>query len=1022
MNIRIPKILFDQQDYELLNMVNDIRNREESRQHLKTLFEPYLHPNGIKEMAAPKDMRIAYAVTNLLGSLEAGRASDRLSALRSVRDEVLHTAKSYLRKNTARVLLQIMKELIRAEGDFLKQLRLAHDFRSVASGKPRKVRDMLKRYHLLEMPEAWNQLAFDHHVHDANTKGRKTPTHLVMDAWIKGIRRLTVVYYNYIRPEAAAELLEAAEIMEIRIRVGVELTARFRGRYVTFFWVPKGFSGTQEFVNFLNEGPVAEFLAEGRRVSEYQQHYILRVLQEFNQQHRLTINQNFGVELPVLEEAEFLAFVGLGQPSLLHLAKCLHDRIFLLFEKKVADFKEEMKQANPERRAEISRLVGEMNELDSETIHERFLRPQCNVGIPDPNVPRDEPVVPDLLKLSPAEILEQVSHFRSGYRVTLNLSNLTLDDVIEMLYDCRGMVTHIELFNLKDYIAGKTQHLEAISEFQRAINQGNVVRLKKIIRAIIQRLESSSQPDTADRVKKLTLILHDIATLKKYYRDAPLKSRIGSDSTGRSRHLPGMGLVIKETIPARARREIERTTRSSFDPIPVKTEVHLRSTYSPPQSSESWLGKLQRQISRLPGLGMLGMERQDTWSAKFDAPRLQEPGNIAMLGGVRFGNDEKPPLELDEPQATAQAVKLSWNYLNTGLKNLLKVLIGFIPAFATFALTKDWWLLAYFGAVIWFAITGLRNILQSVLGGGGLGRTRSLRWRNYVSWERIADSLLYTGFSVPLLDYLVKTLLLDQTLGITTANNPVALYSIMALTNGIYISSHNAWRGLPHGAIVGNFFRSVLSIPLAVTFNALVGTMLGAAGVADIAGVLQKWAAIISKSASDCIAGIIEGTADRHQNIIMRTWDYDRKLEQVFDIFARLELMFPDTDVLELLASPKTLLQTLERESTALEKIMIINALDLLYFWMYQPRARSVFKMKLQNLSEDERLVLERSQSILLRQKEVSQLFVDGLVGKKFSRGLSFYLDRSEEYLAAMHRQEVVAIARELRRYELVRN
>jgi hypothetical protein len=59
---------------------------------------------------------------------------------------------------------------------------------------------------LLEMPEAWNQISFDDHVHDANTKGRKSSTHLIMDAWIKGIRRLRVVHYNYIEPRFAAEL------------------------------------------------------------------------------------------------------------------------------------------------------------------------------------------------------------------------------------------------------------------------------------------------------------------------------------------------------------------------------------------------------------------------------------------------------------------------------------------------------------------------------------------------------------------------------------------------------------------------------------------------------------------------------------------------------------------------------------------------------------------------------------------------------------------------------------------------
>ena len=46
--------------------------------------------------------------------------------------------------------------------------------------------------------------------------------------------------------------------------------------------------------------------------------------------------------------------------------------------------------------------------------------------------------------------------------------------------------------------------------------------------------------------------------------------------------------------------------------------------------------------------------------------------------------------------------KIPLSYLNNYLKNSLKILIGFIPAFATFALTKDWWFLAYFGAFIWF--------------------------------------------------------------------------------------------------------------------------------------------------------------------------------------------------------------------------------------------------------------------------------------------------------------------------------
>lgn len=68
-----------------------------------------------------------------------------------------------------------MKEIVRARGDEHAQLRLVRDFRRAASGNPRLVRLFLRRHHLLEMPEEWNQLTMDHHIHDANTKGRKTP-------------------------------------------------------------------------------------------------------------------------------------------------------------------------------------------------------------------------------------------------------------------------------------------------------------------------------------------------------------------------------------------------------------------------------------------------------------------------------------------------------------------------------------------------------------------------------------------------------------------------------------------------------------------------------------------------------------------------------------------------------------------------------------------------------------------------------------------------------------------------------
>jgi hypothetical protein len=224
----------------------------------------------------------------------------------------------------------------------------------------------------------------------------------------------------------------------------------------------------------------------------------------------------------------------------------------------------------------------------------------------------------------------------------------------------------------------------------------------------------------------------------------------------------------------------------------------------------------------------------------------------------------------------------------------------------------------------------------------------------------------------------------------------------MALANGIYLSSHNLLRGLPRAAVYANFFRSVVSIPVAVLINAAAGGVLAACGIPEIAAVLQKWAAIISKTASDIVAGFIEGLADRHRNIQNRLRDYKSKFEQLFDIYAQLELLYPDVQPFAVLQHSDRLQRRASVEARDLEKIIMIHALDLFYFWMYQPRARTALQQFVHTLSEDERHILASSQFTLHRHREISQMFIDGILGSNYPRALSFYLSRHAEYLEAI--------------------
>lgn len=980
----MSRLFFDKRDYNLLRIVNDILRRKSLSDH-KRLLGPYLHPHGIKEMAAPQALRIAYAVAHLLGSLEIGEASDRLSALRSLKDEVFYSSQSGMRINTARVLIEIMKNLIRAKGDCTRQLMLAHDFNAAASGRPRIVRDQLAKHHLIEMPEEWNQVTFDDHVHDANTKGRKSPTHLIMDAWIKGIRCLTVVYYNYVPKEAARELLEAGEIMGTEVRIGFEFFTSFRSKTVQLICSPQGISDAKAFVKFLSVPAIEDFMEEGRQVALRLQAYILEKLQGFNKDARHKLNRAFGVNLPSLEPNAFLAFVGSGQASIHHLGKFIHESLLPLLEDRLESIKNSYAEASPDEQDRLIALVFEMDSLSPQRLIDMYLRRA-----------EDDTAMRALSQpVSPNDLLQRITSLHPKARTTLNLSRLQVEDVLEILYDCKGLVTHLEIVNLKNIALGRNLDLPAILDLQEAINSGSVIKLKKCISGIVDKVGSR---DGQERKKKLLEILCDLPTLQSYYQDTPLMSCVGSDSTGQSGQTHGMGFVLIDSLPKGAQKQMR-----SKEVIPLRVIAFPRYTVMPRDSQGGVAGAFMDCCRMLPGLSSIGFVSKTDWVIHDFLSAGGGQSNIYMLGGVQ--QVETNGLTLEEDHTSLESHSIPITYLKTSVIIGIKILLGFIPAFLTFALTSDWWLLAYGGAIIWFAITGLRNVIQSVLGCGGIHRSSLIRWNSLVSWNRMADSLLYSGISVPLLEYVVKIWLMEKVCGITVASNPVLLYAAISLVNGFYLLAHNLYRGLPKAAAYGNLFRSIINIPLSIALNDVTGEVLLLAGIPaeEVVNLLQKWAAILSKLASDGIAGIIEGVADKFFYMRMRSLDYTGKMKQVLDTCAQIEIAFPQESMLSLLESPNQLLLTIEYEQRELADILIVNALDLLYFWMCQPRARDVFKRLLRRMTQEERRMILLYQHMLSHERHIGKIFIDGLIGRQFSKTLAFYLNHWRTYVKEIY-------------------
>ncbi len=1006
-------IFFDKHDYELLRLINMVleRDRTQPAKYAEKLLEPNLHPHGIKELGLSHDKRIAYAVINLLESLQVGLAEDRLIALKALHDEVLFGTITNFKFNTGRVLIQIMKEIIRAHGDMNIQLQLAHDFRLATSGQARVIRSLLERYYLLEMPESWDQHAFDEHVHDANTKGRKSPTHLIMDAWIKGIRYLTVIYYNYVQASSVSELMRAADIMGMTVTIGVEVKGRFRGRYVELIWQPTGFSDYQDMLMFLDERPTQHLMRMGQEASRYQEKYVFSLLERYNESHRLDMESLFGITLPTISPEEFISFVGIGQPSLLHLSELVYKHCLPGIEKRHKEITSALPQLTDEaEKSKLQKILNRICTLDSSEILDHWLSRVYNTDLPDPDIPRDAHDLPEIMYFSVDALADWLTSIRPNSRLTLSLPGLNLEDVIEILYNCEGMITHLELFNLKYYHSGDAEEIDAINKLQLALNSGNSVAVKRIALSCLRKYRGSSNPDLADKAEKLSEILRHIQRFTDYYKTGKLETSIGSDSTSRSNRQHGMGFVNLETLPLKALKEIRASKKhangSSRMLLPLYEEVNSRVT-SVPHRSLSLTSPLVGFLRRTPGLRYFLHYHKHDWVVHSSRIAFNANGNISTLGGVQ--KDALPnPCRKPDPQ---KHLGPRWSYMNTSLRNVLKVLVGFSVALLTFQYTQNWWLLAWLGAPIWFGITGLRNIVQAVLGGGGIRRSPLLRWNNFVSWNRLCDSLMYTGFSVPLLELLTKNLVLQNICGITPANAPWLFFAIMSVVNGLYICSHNIYRGFPATAIVGNFFRSIFAVPVAILYGTLMLKLLAFFGSAAPELVVMQIASIISKVASDTVAGLIEGLADRGVNIRVRYWDYNTKLHHLFNSFSRLEILMPEEEsVLNTLSVAKEYDAKSNEQIWLLEKDIIIDSLDFMYFWMYQPRSRPALRHIMYKLTKEERHIFCRAQYILTREKEVSQLMVDGMIGSNFAKPLSFYLGNVSGYLEDMRKITKVGV------------
>jgi len=739
----IDSLSFSSELYKLRRDLNERVDRPDP-----PAAETRFHPLGVARYFKRRRISIAEAYLAVVRDLGSSHARSRLRALRSMMDASLHTQALELPLNAARVQMALIKEAVKARDDRRRQLELLADFSSSSAGRTRTIRRLLAELDLIELPEgrpvAEADAGFDCHVHDAGGSGRKNPTQLLIDAFIKGISRVGIAHGGSSSIQAMEEALEAGAILGIRVDLGIEFGMEYRGsRFHFVALLPPMRRAARLRLFFSRNRRILKRLLEGlEEDQEKRLKAIGREMEAFNRGPLQSLNASFPdrreFRIPLLRMKDLVRMAGHDRARIEHLGELLWrgwkpialNRILYL------------KVARDERYA-ASRE--EYRTMHPEALRRRYF----------PQAPQASTFV------SLGSMRKMLD--RAGCRLRLVRCLEHGADSLRALLDRSGsLIDEIEIYGLGDRQGRDERELPGLAEILRAHN--------------------------ASRAR---------AGLR------PIAAVIGSDSTERSPELPGMGFV-----------------RADF--LKGKALARFASRHE----------ELPREAARL---------------AYPDGGRVFRLGRASDPPENRIGDGE------DSPKA-APPIGRALRYLNPSLAGICLSLIGF--AVAALVVGPGY-------AFLWLAITGSRNALVDLLALRG-GALRGWKAKG-VDWSNVAQSLFWTGFSVPIMAFIKSRFDAYWPLAFPSAIPggmafETVKFFLIAFANGLYIASHNVLRGFDRAVARANLFRTMLSWPLAVLFSPL-GNALA------VPSIVQ------SKIWSDVVAGLIEGSRKYAMSLRLRRRD-----------------------------------------------------------------------------------------------------------------------------------------------------
>jgi len=644
--------------------LRDLRTKINLRIDLPEIITPFpdSHPRGFIKEFKKRRTTIIESYLRITKNLESVSYTERIQALRLLAEHITYSRSLKMPLNTARVQLALMKEVVKNRDNKRIQLELMRDFSVSSFGLPRVIRRFLKKFDIIEVPETGEELkdlkmGWDYHVHDNTSYGRKTPMQLIIDAFIKGISELTVVYTNLDHEESIKEVLEAGKTLGIKVNIAIEFSAITSGlRFHYIYILPEFASDKKKFKKFIKQKShnFRDFLNQLEENDKKRRKTTNLLVKNFNDNHLPEINQGYNRDsvyylkpLQLMEEssdglARIYSSRQLGEFVYPIMKKVFENRaLHITAIRKRAEGTPELFSDQEIYSIEISyfKIREQYRELEPEKIRMDYFAGN-ELFTPETAVDSLKDIY-HLAKRTEGSI-KFIQPLEHGLQAAVNL----------ILENCE-MLSYAEIFNIYDTIGTKESDFIILTNFIKLLNQKD--------RQLLLKYLNDNQLSYSEK---------NIDKALDYLKDNILIPAVGSDATGRSSLAPGMGFVMENRLPKYQRKHFKKRHFSLPDEV----------------------SELEYRFARVPKTKLKAKEK----------PRIICLGKVDVSKKNLLGDEN-----IQKPIAPLRA----WEYMNPAIRNFIFILIGFIPAYYTVGVEY---------ACLWLIITGSRNMFVDVISANGL--------------------------------------------------------------------------------------------------------------------------------------------------------------------------------------------------------------------------------------------------------------------------------------------------------------